>query len=120
MPRRRRQLPPNQNTLPFADPANVLEHIALFGSDLSYHPRKTPVPTDHEPGTLHRVEIYAQRLAAGEDLWHPDDKQIELPATGFDALIASLGPQFGDAARSDPKTQGDLKIRQSLSPKPDS
>lgn len=70
-------LPPGIGCLPFADPRNLLEHIAAFGQDHNFAPRKKPQPTDLEPGP-DRVEVLAQRILNGEDLWHPDDPVIDL------------------------------------------
>lgn len=77
MGRRKCKLPPGIGTLPFADPDNLIAHITAFGNDHSYSPRKEPTPTDTDPGP-DRVEVYAQRLLRGEDLWHDDDPVIDM------------------------------------------
>lgn len=37
--------------------------------------RPLPRPTTARPGTPEKVQVLSDRLAAGEQLWHPDDAQ---------------------------------------------
>ena len=85
----KRKLPENQSSLSFADPSNVLQHIEAFGQDHNFMPRREPKPTHLDPGP-DRVEVLAQRILDGEELWHRDDKQMELRKDG----IAQLLDQF--------------------------
>ena len=41
--------------------------------DLDWMPTLTPEPTEHPPGSEGKIEVLAQRVLAGEDLWHPED-----------------------------------------------
>lgn len=52
-------------------------------------------PTDAIAGTADKVEVLAQRVAAGLPLWHPDDATFE----DLGRLIESMGGQLNGAIR---------------------
>lgn len=56
-------------------------------SEFAPHP-PPPVATAELPGTPARIEVYAQRAAAGWSLWHEDDARIT------DAVIVAIPANF--------------------------
>lgn len=40
-------------------------------------PRRPAQPTDARPGSIKKICAMARRLAAGEELWHPQDRQSD-------------------------------------------
>lgn len=46
---------------------------ADLGDDNLFEPRPATVPTGSRPGTAERIAVYAARVEAGEDIWHPGD-----------------------------------------------
>jgi hypothetical protein len=39
---------------------------------------KMPEPTQHRPGTEEKILVLINRVASGEDLYHPDDGKIPI------------------------------------------
>jgi hypothetical protein len=39
---------------------------------------KMPQPTTHRPGTEEKIVVLANRFAAGEKLYHPEDEKIPI------------------------------------------
>ena len=56
-------------------PSNVFEAIMRLGHDEDFTPATEAEPTKHVPGSLAKIEVLDQRVARGQPLWHPDDKQ---------------------------------------------
>lgn len=60
---------------------NVLDYIRLNGTDAEFVVRKVcSVPTSTRPGSPARIRVYAQRVARGEPLFHPDDCVMDGPS----------------------------------------
>ena len=53
---------------------NVFEAV-LFQED--YFPTGLPIPTIAAPGTAEKVHVLRQRLEDGDELWNPDDAQMD-------------------------------------------
>lgn len=62
-------------------PKSLFDWVAVFGTDDGFTPRPAHSPTESLPGSQQKVAILAQRLAAGEDLWHPMDARPRLDAS---------------------------------------
>lgn len=54
-------------------PRNIFEAAALFDDDL-FTPAGLAEPTLTPAGTVSRVEVYAARVRAGKEIWHPEDR----------------------------------------------
>jgi hypothetical protein len=54
-------------------PGNVYEHIRKHGDDEEFIPQPCQKPSRKIPGTPERIQLYAERLINGEELWHPED-----------------------------------------------
>lgn len=54
-------------------PRNIFEAAALLNDDL-FAPEELAEPTKTPAGTASRVEVYAARVRAGKELWHPEDR----------------------------------------------
>ena len=67
-------------------------------------------PTDTEPGTPERMEVFRQRLEAGLDMWHPDDYRRPVSRLEGRAVLQALGV-LGDDWSGD-----DLRLRSSSGP----
>ena len=66
-----------QQSLEHPEPANVFEHVLVFGTCASFKPLKPPRATVHPPGSKARVNILADRAERGMELWHPEDEVIK-------------------------------------------
>lgn len=53
---------------------SVFDAIWVQGHDEDYVPVHQAEPTQAVPGSAAKVEVLRQRLAAGQPLWHPDDR----------------------------------------------
>ncbi len=42
-------------------------------ADIDFTPRPCRKPTETKRGSVERIEVYAERLEKGVELWHPDD-----------------------------------------------
>ncbi len=62
----------------FDEHQEFLDYLGANKTDDGFEPTRVPEATDAAPGTWSKVEVLAARLAAGEELWHPDDKPIDL------------------------------------------
>ena len=62
----------------FGEHQEFLDYLGANKTDDGFEPTRMPEPTDAAPGTWSKVEILAARLQAGEELWHPEDKPIDL------------------------------------------
>ncbi len=51
-------------------------------------PPPAPAPTDHPPGSPEKVEVLAERFAAGVALWHPHDGAEQFRRRRGDGPIA--------------------------------
>lgn len=54
---------------------------AFAGRDFA--PIAKPQPTTARPGSTERVRIYCERLAAGQELFHPDDESVAWERADF-------------------------------------
>lgn len=59
-----------------ADPRdidNVAKYCKVVGSDYGFEPKET-TPTDADPGSPEKIAILRDRVEAGEELFHADDR----------------------------------------------
>jgi hypothetical protein len=60
-----------------AVPRSIIE--AIKQGDLTFEPNKQPLvnvkATKAMPGTTEKLDVLASRVARGEPLWHPGDRQ---------------------------------------------
>lgn len=54
---------------------NIFVEIWAKGHDLDFEPHSTPIATAAPPGSLEKIRVMCERLAAGEELHHPNDMQ---------------------------------------------
>ena len=78
----------------FDEHQEFLDYLGANKTDDGFEPTRVPEPTDASPGTWSKVEVLEARLAAGEELWHPDDKPIDLTkkldATSLEDIADSI------------------------------
>ena len=55
---------------------NLRRYIQKYQTDEGYQPELMPTPTNAAPGSATKVEILRQRIADGEELFHPDDTRF--------------------------------------------
>lgn len=79
-------------------PRTLFEAIALFcdANRAVFVPRGLPEPTDAQPGSAEKIRVLRARLAAGLELWHPDDLVIDSPLAAFEAAWARPAPLPSD------------------------
>jgi len=63
---------------------NIFNYIVANKGDHGYRPRPASRSTSSPPGTAGKVKDLADRLEAGEDMWHPRD------ATDFRDLLSHI------------------------------
>jgi hypothetical protein len=63
---------------------NVFEAILKYGHDEDFAPAESNEfrPTEAPAGSKEKLEILAARIAAGEPLWHPEDRPDYSGLTG--------------------------------------
>ena len=52
---------------------NVLDHILRHGSCAKFAPEFEAEPTEAMPGSKAKLEVLAERVLRGEDVWSDDD-----------------------------------------------
>lgn len=62
-----------QMTLGLHDPSDLRGYVTEHATDDGFEATELPEPTKYEPGTWSKVEALAERLAKGQQLWHPED-----------------------------------------------
>ena len=72
----------------------IFTDLATVGHDEDFSPIAASERTSARPGSLEKIEIMRERVARGEDLFHPDDARIPLPprdsSTGFQPGIREM------------------------------
>ena len=74
----------------FDEHQEFLDYLGANKTDDGFEPTRIPKPTEASPGTWSKVEVLAARLAAGEELWHPDDKPIDLTKKLEDSSLEDI------------------------------
>jgi len=77
----------------------IRDHHALFGAAadlIEFVPQGLPEPTQAPPGSAEKIAVLRARLAAGLELWHPDDLVIDSPLAAFEAALARPAPLPSD------------------------
>lgn len=64
-----------QLTLDLNQPIDLPGYLEEWNTDNGFEATELPEPTTYTPGSWDKVEILAQRLAKGQQLWHPDDAE---------------------------------------------
>lgn len=54
-------------------PVTIFEALDELGHDEDFEPRAAGEPTAARAGTKAKLEVLAERVRRGEDLWHPGD-----------------------------------------------
>lgn len=77
---------------------NLAEHYTRFRSEevRAFVPHGLPEPTQAPPGSAEKIAVLRARLAAGLELWHPDDLVIDSPLAAFEAAWARQAPPPSD------------------------
>lgn len=72
-----------QHRLEFAEPRSVMEWIRCHGAEDAFCPRQAPEPTRALPGSKEKIDVLAQRIEIGADLWSDDDPKIGMSNKSF-------------------------------------
>jgi hypothetical protein len=62
--------------MPLDKPRNLQHALDFWKHDLDFEPLHIPEPTTARPGSEEKIRVFQERLAKGEDLYHPDDEQL--------------------------------------------
>lgn len=57
-------------------PKTLFDAILLVGHDEDFWDVVPEQPTAAAPGSLEKIDVFKERLARGESLWHPNDCRI--------------------------------------------
>ena len=67
-----------QLTFGFSEHHEFISYLNANKTDDGFEPTKEPDPTVAAPGTWEKVEVLAERLQLGTNLWHSEDQPIDL------------------------------------------
>lgn len=71
-------------------PRTMFDAIRVLGHEMDFEPFSIPAPTKAKPGSDEKILVLRARLAAGEDLYHPDDEWMAAPLEKQGKLSAVL------------------------------
>jgi hypothetical protein len=72
-----------QLTLGLHEPDDLLDYIDEWNTDDGFEATIIPEPTQHEPGSPGKVEVLAERLRLGHQLWNEKDAKRSRGATAI-------------------------------------
>lgn len=84
----------NQMTFGFQESSNLFDYLETWSSDDGFHPKPANESTQCEPGSIEKIEVLISRLNNNEELWHPDDKRVDLPTETFARMLSVNIPNF--------------------------
>ena len=86
---------------------SVFRDICLKGHDEDFNPIPAVFATDAHPGSIRKVNVMAERLERGEDLFHEDDETRWASAEEQNELVQFAKKSM--EARKDLSTYGEAK-----------